>query len=480
MIKQAPSRARIAAMIGFTLSCFGIVLFLWIQFGGSTPLRPEGYRVEVAFPEAIGLNKDVDVRAAGITVGTVRKVEVDHESNRVLATLELEPRYAPLASDARAILRRKTLLGETFVEITTGTRDAPKLADGGRLEDSRVGETVELDEVLQTYDEGTRRAFQLWQQELAVGLRGRGEDLNNAIGQLPELTDSAGDLLAVLDSEEDALRGLVRDTGAVYEALTRDEGQLANLIRNSHGVFRQAADQRGSLREAFQIFPTFLAESKATLERAERFSRNTRPLVRDLRPVANELRPTVRAVRRFAPPLKRFFVRFDDQIRVSRRSLPALRQVFEETGPMFRSLGPFLGELNPIFEWLELNQLMLSDFLSYSPGGIADTVDEPGPGEVGHYLRQLGMTGLESLAIHQNRLSSNRGNAYLPPVFTGREVAQRGILPNWDCNNAGGERPPQPGPVGAQPACFMKPNLIFKGKRQGRLPHVEAESYRPK
>jgi len=478
MIKQAPSRGRIAAMIGFTLSCFGILLFLWIQFGGSTPLKPEGYRVKVAFPEAIGLNKDVDVRAAGITIGTVRTVEVDHQSNRVLATLVIQPRYAPLSSDARAILRRKTLLGETFVEITTGTKDAPKLADGGRLADSRVAETVELDEVLQTYDADTRRAFQLWQQELATGLGGRGEDLNNAVGQLPELTDSAGDLLAVLDSEDDALRGLVRDTGAVYEALTRDESQLANLIRNSHGVFRQTADQRVSLREAFQIFPTFLAESKVTLARAERFSRNARPLVRDLRPVANELRPTVRAVRRFAPPLKRFFVRFNDQIRVSRRSLPALRQVLDETGPLFRSLGPFLGELNPIFQWLEVHQLLTSDFLSYSPGGIADTVSAPGPGEVGHYLRQLGMTGVESLAIHQNRLSSNRGNAYLPPVFTGREVAERQILPNWDCDNAGGEVSAQPGPAGARVACFMKPNLIFKGKRQGRLPHVEADSYR--
>src|SRR3712207_3342854 len=145
---------------------------------------------------------------------------------------------------------------------------------------------------------------------------------------------------------------------------------------------------------------------------------------------------------------------------------------------MFRSLGPFLGELNPIFEWLEMHQLLTSDFLSYSPGGIADTVADPGPGEVGHYLRQLGMTGLESLAIHQNRVSSNRGNAYLPPVFTGREVSQRQILPNWDCNNAGGEQRAQPAPVGANVACFTRPNLTFKGKRQGRFPHVEAESYR--
>src|SRR3712207_9096748 len=92
-------------MIGFALSCFGILLFLWIQFGGSTPLKPEGYRVKVAFPEAIGLNKDVDVRAAGITIGTVREVKVDQKTNRALATLVLEARHAPLATDAKAILR---------------------------------------------------------------------------------------------------------------------------------------------------------------------------------------------------------------------------------------------------------------------------------------------------------------------------------------------------------------------------------------
>jgi phospholipid/cholesterol/gamma-HCH transport system substrate-binding protein len=301
MIKETPSPGRIVAMIAFTFSCFAIILFLWLQFGGPIPLKPEGYRVKVAFPEAVGLTADVDVRSAGITIGTVRKVEVDHDSNRALATLVLESRYAPLASDARAIMRRKTLLGETFIEITTGSAKAPRVADGGRLADSRVAPTVELDEVLQTYDADTRRAFQIWQQELGVALEGRGEDLNNAIGQLPEFTDSGADLLSVLDEQERSVRGLVRDTGEVYEALTQDEGQLANLIRNSHGVFRQTADERVSLAEAFHIFPTFLTESRVTLKRTERFARDTRPLVRDLRPVAKELRPTLRAVRSFAP-----------------------------------------------------------------------------------------------------------------------------------------------------------------------------------
>ena len=35
------------AMVLFALSCFGILLYLWVSFGGSTPLKPTGYRFEV-------------------------------------------------------------------------------------------------------------------------------------------------------------------------------------------------------------------------------------------------------------------------------------------------------------------------------------------------------------------------------------------------------------------------------------------------
>ena len=42
MIKQAPSIGRILTMVAFALSCFGILIFLWLSFGGSVPLQPEG------------------------------------------------------------------------------------------------------------------------------------------------------------------------------------------------------------------------------------------------------------------------------------------------------------------------------------------------------------------------------------------------------------------------------------------------------
>ena len=483
MIKEVPSVPRIIAMVTFAMSCVGILLFLWLQFGGALPLRPKAYNIQIAFPEATGLQKNLDVRASGITIGKVRDVDVEHSTSRTLATLAIDDEYAPLPSDMRAILRTKTLLGETFVELSPGTNGSPKVFDGGRLPDGQVAKTVELDEIFQTYDPTTRQAIKLWQQELGRGVRGRGESLNNAVGQLPEFTDSTSDLLEVLYRQEDAVRGLFRDTGEVYEALTQDEGKLTSLIRNSHGLFSQTASEREALAEAFQIFPTFLDESRLTLERVERFSRHAHPLVRDLRPVAHELRPTLVSLRRLAPNLRTYFSGFDRLIDTSEESLPATREILDETTPLFRSLGPFLGEFNPIFEWLELHQHLVADFLSNGASGTKDTADAVGPNETGHYLRQLGPTGPESLGVHPRRLSSNRGNAYYPPNIPDAKSADMKIGPNWDCLPANGfdqskaddEVERSPGPP-ARVACFVRPNFEWQGN-QGRFIHVRSNSY---
>src|SRR5919107_5622907 len=146
MQKQAPTLGRLLTMVLFALSCFGLILFLWLSFGGPTPLKPKGYRFQIAFPEATQLALEADVRVAGVSVGKVRKKDIDERANRTIATIEVDPRYAPIAQDAKAILRQKTLLGETYVELTPGTPGGARVKEGGRLAESRVEPTVELDE----------------------------------------------------------------------------------------------------------------------------------------------------------------------------------------------------------------------------------------------------------------------------------------------------------------------------------------------
>src|SRR5215207_350969 len=121
MQKQAPTLGRMLVMVGFALSCFGLLLFLWLAFGGPVPLKPKGYQVSVSFAEGTQLAVEADVRINGVPVGKVKTVEPNAKSGRSDALIEMEEDYAPLPKDVKAILRQKTLLGETYVELTPGT-----------------------------------------------------------------------------------------------------------------------------------------------------------------------------------------------------------------------------------------------------------------------------------------------------------------------------------------------------------------------
>src|SRR5919204_3351314 len=103
MQKQAPTLGRLFVMVGFALSCFGLLLFLWLAFGGSIPLAPKGYRFQTSFDAATQLAKEADVRISGVSVGKVKNITTQKDG-RTRVTIQLEQKYAPLPEDSRAIL----------------------------------------------------------------------------------------------------------------------------------------------------------------------------------------------------------------------------------------------------------------------------------------------------------------------------------------------------------------------------------------
>src|SRR3954470_19869287 len=220
MQKQAPTLGRLLVMVGFALSCFGLLLFLWLAFGGPIPLKPKGYRFNASFAEATQLAKEADVGISGVSVGKVKPIETQ-TNGRSMALIEIDDKYAPIPKDARAILRQKTLLGETYVELTPGhRRPGNMLPENGTLKQSQVSPTVELDEIFRAFDPKTRAAFQQWQQSLAASLSGRGLDLNDAVGNLGPFAEDTSNLLAILKAQSGDVRRLVNGTGDVFNALS--------------------------------------------------------------------------------------------------------------------------------------------------------------------------------------------------------------------------------------------------------------------
>ncbi len=483
MQKQAPSIGRILIAGGFALSCFALILFLWVAFGGPIPLKPKSYEISAYFPQATQLAVQSDVRIDGVSVGKVESLELAPSSDRVKgrdttkAEIEIQPQFAPLSDDARAILRQKTLLGETYIDLTSGSKLGPKAApvslgsaapsvtdaqskevkavpEGGTLGIAQTKNATQIDDIFNALDPETRKSFQIWQQNAALAVKGRGLDLNDAFGNLgPFVTDATG-ILSTLRKQKVALKGLVRDTGTVFGAVSERDHELAGAITNSDQAFGAISDADKSLADTIQILPTFQRETRTTLTRLDQFQANTLPLVHKLLPVANDISPTLRSVRQLSPNLEDLFNHLPPLIKAGKRGLPALRRFLGPEGlrPVLNSLDPFLANLNPILGFLSYYKTLIPDFLATPGVGLSDSLEtQPGQDAPRHYLKQFGYISPETLGVYPNRLPTNRGNAYLEPNAINSSVsAKKGIFPNFDCNNTGGDHPASPGNA----ACF--------------------------
>ncbi len=464
MNTEAPTPGRIIVIAGFALTCFGLLLYLWLAFGGAIALKPQGYRVQIAFTDAATLADQADVRTAGVKIGRVVKKELAPGGGKLLTTIELDAKYAPMKADARAILRQKTLLGETYVEVTTGSRDAPDVKEGGRLPDGRVRAAVEFDELFSIFDAPTRTAFREWQASAAKAGAGRGRDLGDALGNLPVFAENAEDAVGVLERRREALRNLVANAGRTFEQLTADEQALATFVQRNTELFGELAQRREALADSIQILPTFLAETKATLQRVRTFAVNTEPLIRDLDPVLDDLQPTLVSLRRLSPDLENLFENIDPLISAGDDGLPALSRILRGLDPTLAATGPFLQQLNPLLRYLEFNQTKVSDFLAIGGSAIGGIRSAPaGSKSNGHVLPQIIVTGAESLPA-LTRSKTNRGNAYIRPDAA--RDGEKFTLPSFDCDHVGVKGPTN------TPGCRVQEDVPFEGLSQ-RFPQVQ-------
>jgi virulence factor Mce-like protein len=383
-------------MVLFALSCIGLLIFLWVSFGGTIPLTPQGYEFRVSLTNAGQLADQADVRIAGVSVGQVIGKTLDPQHNRTIITIQIDNQYAPVRRDTEAILRTKTILGETYVQLTPGTPSSPALPDGALLARSNVQSAVQLDQIFDALDPTTRHAFQQWQQDLAQVVRGNGQNLSSVLGNLPSFAADATDLLQVLDIQHTAVVNLVRNGGTVFSSLDASQTALRNLITSGETTFHTTAVNANAIAAALHVLPTFLDETKLTLARLRSFAQDTDPVVKELEPVATNLKPTLTDVRELAPALKLLFEHLGPRITVSQTGLPAIRDVVNGATPLLGSVGPFLAQLNPVLTWLSLHQQLITDFISNGAAGLAaKTTSFAGDG-TGHYLRQFPPIGPET------------------------------------------------------------------------------------
>jgi phospholipid/cholesterol/gamma-HCH transport system substrate-binding protein len=506
MQKRAPTLGNILVIVLFALSCFGLMLFLWESFGGPVPLKPKGYQFTVAFPRSLALAEQSDVRISGVDVGHVIALRLGKEG-RTIATLELSNQYAPIRADTHAILRQKTLLGETYVQLIPQTengslRSGPYLADGGRLAESQVEPSVTLDDILSALDPKTRRDFQVWMQSVAVGITGRGEQINSAFAELQPFSEHANKLVSVLASQEGAVTALVKNTGVVVDALTERDHQFQGLIVNGERTFRAAASESQAFAETFKILPSFEHNLQVAFKELDSFSAVATPFLKEFRPVQLQLASLLQAAKPFAPPFNSFLTALGPLTVAAKQGLPQVKQVTGLTVPLLENFRPVLHNFDPFLQfsdgYIPELQALFANFAAATQTKAQDSnlaVGGAGRGPQLHFLKTMLVLTPESLALYTKRVGTNRANPYFQPgafralangglqVFEGGACANSAPSVSGPANETISQTlieqliqfhianaPETPNAVPA-PACNQQGSFTFNGQTS-QYPHV--------
>jgi ABC-type transporter Mla subunit MlaD len=303
-------------------------------------------------------------------------------------------------------------------------------------------------------------------------LTDRGADLNAALGNLEPFVHDATDIVKILNAQKSDTRELVRNTGVVFDALTERDGQLTQLIRSSNRVFQTTAQRNRELREIFIAFPTFLDQARVTTTRVTRFAQDTNPLITQLRPAARQLSPTLKDLKSLAPDLKGLFKDLGPLEDASKKGLPAIERLLDDTRPLLVQVDPFLRQVNPILDYLGLYKRELAVFFANSMAPTQATDRPPSLSGPTHYLRTSNPLNPDNLAAQPHRNSLNRSNPYpVPGAFAqfpikvfGRYLCSNAPVPPLAPPGGGGVVPPNP-PIPSLPGIPPLPPIPNAGEQ---------------
>lgn len=317
-------RGKIIALVGFTVLCLVLFIYLFTQAGGRVRLH-DPYKLNALVPDALNIVNNSDVRRDGIKIGRVRAIEPDGQNSKI--TFEIEKKsQAPLYQDATVRVRTKTLVGESYLDIDPGTPSKGKLADKATLPLSAADEVVPLERILSTLDPQTRTQIRRNLKGIGVGLDGHGEDLNKIFGTLNPVVANGGRLGNILLPQRQELAALIGNTGDVLQALGERTQAFRSLAVDAKTTAEAVVQRDDRLRESLREIPATLDRAQSSVNKLASFSKTATPVVRSLKLSSRQLAP---AIQDLGPVAKN------------------TRVLFKELTPFLAKVDPLLNQLSP-------------------------------------------------------------------------------------------------------------------------------------
>lgn len=254
------------------------------------------HSISVSFlaPSAAGMHAGEQVRLSGVRIGKIADIVLDPDAS-VAVRLEIEKHYLPmLHGDAQVSTDSESLLGDSYLSITTGTERGGALTDGrtlrfvahGSLQEARelprqISETLQRIDALATTlnnPDGDLRSDLHDAHQLIIELRATRALLDTTLAGIDRLTrERVPQTLAHLD---DTLVDARRDLSTINQTLTRLDSSGTRTLQD----YRQVASElRARLAKVQTLLDTTQPQIETLLQSSQGLTRDADTAVNSLR-----------------------------------------------------------------------------------------------------------------------------------------------------------------------------------------------------
>ena len=252
----------------------GLFIYQYVTKSGETN---GGYVVFTRMKDASGLAKLSQVRIAGIPVGSIKSVKLDHDQARIDIVINKD---VPLYDDASAAKVASSLLGEFQLKITPGTEGRRKLVDGDEIR--VVTEAQTPDDLMRQMSDIAKDVKEVSKALAAsVGSDQGKADIQSTLRNLAQVTEA---LNQTVRENREAIHEIVLNTEKISTTSAPEIQAILENVRETTKEVRELVS-----KEPANGKPGDAGEVRKIVERVDRASQNLESALKNVDDVTARL-----------------------------------------------------------------------------------------------------------------------------------------------------------------------------------------------
>lgn len=222
-----------AVRVGLIITGAIAVVFFAVLFAGQLEsLFRARVALFAAFDDVKGLRSEAPVWIAGVEIGSVRSLHITPENIRV--TMSIDRKALPrIKTDSRARILTLGLLGDAYVDISAGSREAPPVRPGQTIKGaSQPGINEQLENIIAGLREKKGTIGRLFREDTAY------EELVEVLREIKlfiEKMESSGGTVNSLIADKslyENVNAAAAKINALLEKINTGEGTAGSLVNN--------------------------------------------------------------------------------------------------------------------------------------------------------------------------------------------------------------------------------------------------------